>query len=714
MPFTFLNLKQAVRAEVWPAGEARSRRPAHDKWFLDALIEIQRYVECFQQNNTDLIPHCATLFNCGLTSFDFSRAMIKQLSVVNAPGVALADLTQTSTDVFKVDESLPSDSFPGYPNTVNSGINGFFASVTAPPSVRFDYVTPAVVTAYTLDLIVEDGANEVPFLLEGSNDSSTWNTVDSRLITFAADEPRHTLTVEVDNATAFRYYRLSVGVVGDSFTTTFGALGFFYSLTFTGYLPSDLVGPIDWCSVIPYDQVDFCHIQSYLGRSRQAGCCLPPHLFFGLPLACMSGKGVVPVPTDEGLPPGLPILELGYKYPQTSTDAKRRAFRGVWANDRGRIYIAPWIQSSETVVLKWDGIKRSYSDDDPVDPDPQFVRAVKLFVQKEYERDDNRDYVAADRIEREFNIALQGLWKDCHDETTIRACEGSKARAASPITALYYNDARSFTAHCPTGQTGDPVTVTIPAGTVSSSISKQDANNLAAAQAQEQATAQLSCVTSPTMYHNRAVTGTASCVQEEGAPMPDGAPVTVNIAANDPRFDSTISDDAATAAAQAEADRQAAEGLSCTFWNRFQTYTAECTGVGPDVTKTRAAHTVSNDVSQDLADAAALNEAKVEAEAELATVCSANPEVFYNTALGPFTQSRQCVRLIHSGPGQVSQCYFTATATIYVAANHYSSLSSVAEANVLALNAVNTTMQQALNALCATSPCFDISRTFNL
>ena len=715
MPFSFLQLKQTVRQQVWPAGEARSRRPAHDKWFIDAIVEIQRYVECFQQNNTDLFPHCSTVYNCGLTSFDFSRAMIKRLSVVNAPGKKLEDITQTFTAAFETTESLPSDSWPGYPNTINNGINNAFAPVTVPPNVRFDYGTPAIVTAYTIDLISEAGASGVALLLEGSNDSSTWNEVALRTEDFAAG-PRNTLTVQVENATAYRYYRLSVGAVGESFD----ALGaFFYSLSFTSYLPSDLTGPIDWCSDIPYDQVDFCHIQQYLGRSASAGCCLPIHLFFGLPQACVFGKGVVPVPTDAGLPPGLPVLPLGYKYPQTSTDSKRRAFRGVWANDRGRIYVAPWIQSTETVVLKWDGIKRTYSDDDPVDPDPQFVRAVKLFVEKEYERFDNRDYDAADRVEREFNLALQGLWKDCHDETTVRGCEGSKARGASPILALFYNDARSYTAVCPPGQTGQSVSVTIDAGTVSSSISKQDANNLAAAQAEAQAKAQLTCVTSPVTYHNRAVTGHASCVQEEGAPMPDGSDVTINIAANQPQFDSTTSEDAATALAQAEADRQAAQGLTCTFWNRFQTYTAECPQYtsGSDVTKTRAAHTVSSDVSQAIADANALNEAKVEAEADL--VCDAAPVVHYNTALGPFTLSRQCTKFIPGPGGGVNNpCFFTATATVFVAPGHYTSTSSVAEANQTALNAANSLLQQALYGpinLCTTNPtCFDVNRTFNL
>lgn len=714
MPFTFLQLKQQVRAEVWPAGEARSHRPAHDKWFLDALMEIQRYVECFQQNNTDLFPQCSTLFNCGLTSFDFSRAMIKRLSVVNAPPKVLADIAQTSTDVFTATESLPSQSWPGYPNTVNNGINSEFAPVTLPPNVVYDYLTPAILTAYAIDVICSDGASAVPFLLEGSEDNSTWTTVDTQALDFAADEPRHTVTVDVSaNATAYRFYRLSIGDLGQSFDD----LGMFiYGLTFTSYRASDLVGPIDWCSEVPYDQVDFCHIERYLQHSARAGCCMPFNHFFGLPIGCLNGKGVAPIPTDAGLPPGLPVLPLGYKYPQSSTDAKRRAFRGYWANDRGRIYIAPWIQTTETIVMKWDGIKRSYSDDDPVDSDPQFIRTVKYFVQKEYERDDNRDYNASQAAEMQFNLALQGLWKDCHDETTVRGCEGSKARAASPIVALFYNDDRSYKAVCPTGQTGDSVTVTIPAGTVSSAKSKQDANNLAAAQAQEQAVAQLHCVSAPKVYGNRPVSKTASCsdlITGDPAPPPDGAPVTVNIPANDPRFNSTISEDAATDAAEKEALLEARAGLSCTFWNRFQDYTAKCpTGTtGADKYASRAAHTISSDISQDLADSTALNDAKTEAEGAL--ICDAVSAVFHSTIVGPFTETRQnCSRLTPGG----LRCYFDATITVFVTPGKFTSLSNVADANQQAQNAVTVLIQSFFAAVCGGHwpSCGNVNRTYTI
>lgn len=291
---TFLELKQAVRPLVWPAGEARSRRPAHDRWFVDAVIKIQRLVTCWQRNNTNLIRHCDTLYKCGATSFELVgengdplRGKINRLCVI-------------------------------------------------------DKINP--------DTHKEDAA--------------------------AADE---------------------------------------------------------YCSEIEYRQIDYCEFKRYFYQSQRRGCCCSIHTFFGLPFSCLSGKGKIPVPTDEGVSEDLPDLPLGYHYPQTSTDYKRRAFGGVWAMERGRFYVAPWIQSTETILLYWDGIKRIWGDGDPIDASPDedagFTEAVYMYVLAQSEKYDNRDPNQASLAMNDFNLALQDLWADCREETNIAECATSHARA---------------------------------------------------------------------------------------------------------------------------------------------------------------------------------------------------------------------------------------------------------------------------------------------
>src|SRR3990167_5410283 len=295
MPFTFFNLKEKVRPLVWPGGEARSRRVAHEKWFTDAMLKIQRYVSCWQHNHTNLIRHCNTLFNCGLSSFELV------------------------------------------------GDNG-------------DPVRGKINRLGVIDKINPDTGLE------------------------------------------------------------------------------DATSPDDYCSDIEYQQVDYCRIRDYLGKSANRGCCTPLHTFFDLPFSCLSGKGKIPVPTDEVVLETLPDLPLGYHYPQTSTDYTRRALAGVWAQERGRFYVAPWIQSTETIILRWDGIKRVWGDGDPIDnsptEDPGHTEAVYYYVLSMHERFDNRDAQQAALAQDSFNTALSDLWKDCKDETMIRGCETSHARAA--------------------------------------------------------------------------------------------------------------------------------------------------------------------------------------------------------------------------------------------------------------------------------------------
>jgi hypothetical protein len=541
LPYTFGQLKTDLRLQIWPNGEAENLRPSHDQSFIDALMDLQQWVDCQQQDNTQLVPQCATTYNCGVTAFDAPRGFIKGLSVI-------------------------------------------------------DKVNP--------DTGLEDAT--------------------------AAD---------------------------------------------------------DYCSEIKYCEIDYCHFSAYVRTSNKHGCCLP--FFFGVTKHCY------PTPTDEGLPAGLAPMPLGYHYPQESTDsAIGRATSGVWAKNRGHIYVFPWLQSTETIILLWDGLKRSWVDGDFVDDDPMFKKAVRLYVQNQHagEWDKERDDEAS--FGGKYNQTRAELIRICREETRVReCCESSNARGSQVLASLFYNDAQTATAHCQDGQTGDAVTVTIPAGTVASMTSKADANQLAHAQALTQATAQLDCVTTPVVYTNTAQTAVASCTATEGAPPPDGAPVTRTVPAG--QVSSSVSQAAADAQALALAQSQADAALTCTFWNSEQSYTATCTGVGSDVTKTTPAHTFSSTVSQADADAKALNDAKSDAEAELPSVCT-------ETTVYSSTPQIVSVTQLCSRGGQPLCNVFV---TCQVAAGTCTSLVSQADANQQAQNAGRAFAQQRALQLCATSGC---------
>ena len=543
---TFAQLKQGVRQRVFAAGEARNLRIPHDKSIVDALVDLQRWVECLQNNNTYLVPHCATTYNCGLTSFEFPRAKIHRLSVID-----------------KID----------------------------------------------------------PETGEESAD--------------AAD---------------------------------------------------------DWCSEIEYKQVDPCHIRGYLGRSAQCGTCWPIHLYFAIPQALCGGKSNIPVPTDEGVASGLPVLPLGYHYPQESTNATRRAMSGVWAIEGGRVYVAPWIQSTETIVVRYTGIKRDWVDSDLVDDDPELIRAVDNFLRWEHYRDFEKNAAQADAGERAYKVALSQLIYDCREETRVRECEPIKARGIAPTTVLYFNDRQQATADCPDGQTGNSVTITIPKDTVASTVSVADANQKAIEQARTMAREQLVCEDSGTVYWNTEQSYTAECSGE-------GNPSTATVPAG--KYSSTVSQADANSQALAEAVQQATSDLNCTYWNTAQEYTAECGEgeTGDAVTKQVAAHTYSSTVSQSAADQLAYNAAKVAAEEEL--VCDGQPAVFYNTEKRA-TLNRACVN-------GVTQALCSFTVVVIAPPERFTSTASVADANRQAQNAAlamaGTLADQACTLLASGGRC---------
>lgn len=546
---TFGQLKSEIRQRLFPNGEASNLVEAHNKSFIDALIDLQTWVECQQHDNFSLFPQCATFYQCGLTVLDAPRGIITKVSVI-------------------------------------------------------DKINP--------DTLLEDATAED-----------------------------------------------------------------------------------DWCSEVKYLEVDSCHVRSYLESSLRSGSylCLP--LYFGMPLD-LCHSAVYPTPTDEGLPSGLPALPLGYHYPQTSTDRSwGRSRTGVWAKDRGKIFIAPWIQSTETVIVKWDGIKRTWADGDPIDDDPLLSRAVELFVAKEHTSRYDHEFSDAADLEGKYNEARQMLMHQCREETRQRDCEASHARSSVP-TGLFYNDEQSASASCPAGQIGSPVSYTVLAGTVASTFSKADANQKALDEAQRQATARLDCVSQATIYTNDAQTATVVCQAEEGAPPPEGVPVTKTVAAG--TVTSTISKADANAQALALAQQEAAAELSCLYWNAFQEYEAHCAGGdgnGSPVTKNTPAHTFSSTVSQSDADAQALNDAKTRAEAAL--VCSGGG-IFYNTLQRVTKNANPCI----IGPAAYNCSVFV---SVVVPQGQVSSNVSQADANQQAINAANAYADARVTMLCANGAC---------
>lgn len=86
---------------------------------------------------------------------------------------------------------------------------------------------------------------------------------------------------------------------------------------------------------------------------------------------------------------GLPKLKTGIFYAEKSTDSVvGRARIGIWAINRRRLYLAPWVQSNEKVIVEWEEFKSAWEDNDAVDTKwwtQDFQEAIKLFVLERHE-----------------------------------------------------------------------------------------------------------------------------------------------------------------------------------------------------------------------------------------------------------------------------------------------------------------------------------------
>lgn len=122
-------------------------------------------------------------------------------------------------------------------------------------------------------------------------------------------------------------------------------------------------------------------------------------------------------PTDATLP----ALSFGFKRADSSGDSPvGRARIGAWAVDRRRLYVAPYIQSTETLVVEWDGDKDKWQDSDGVDEEIWGIEeesAIKLFVLWKDASIFQRDRAAAKDFEEQWEQALADIIHKCHEYT---------------------------------------------------------------------------------------------------------------------------------------------------------------------------------------------------------------------------------------------------------------------------------------------------------
>lgn len=83
MSVRYKDFKFAIRREFWPfPGEALSLIPAHDKFFSEAMSQLQKWVPCLCQHHTNVFKACSTYVSCGLTLLPMPVGIVRRVYTI--------------------------------------------------------------------------------------------------------------------------------------------------------------------------------------------------------------------------------------------------------------------------------------------------------------------------------------------------------------------------------------------------------------------------------------------------------------------------------------------------------------------------------------------------------------------------------------------------------------------------------------------------------
>jgi len=164
-----------------------------------------------------------------------------------------------------------------------------------------------------------------------------------------------------------------------------------------------------WSRPVPYRAVSFPEFRRWQAawRSRWSSAMLK-------------------APADSGLP-------LGFEAASDVSDASSgRALAGIYALEETtrRLYVGPWIQSNEKLVVEWQGIKRDWADGDLTPSDEDFIRLLRLWIEREY----GRKWASSDLAIREM------AWKEALADMAV-TCERESRLRGDPVTSEEANAA---------------------------------------------------------------------------------------------------------------------------------------------------------------------------------------------------------------------------------------------------------------------------------
>lgn len=157
-------------------------------------------------------------------------------------------------------------------------------------------------------------------------------------------------------------------------------------------------------------------------------------------------------------PTGTPIQQ-GILTPTSESDSDcGRSRTGYYAIRRKRLYIAPWIQSNESVIIEWDGYKLDWNDADLLDQDywtREVEAAVKSFVRWQHKQNHSEDVLQAKISLDEYRERRADLMYWCEQRIKERENEVCDEERLPTLTELESEEVPDAAAETPIAIIGD-------------------------------------------------------------------------------------------------------------------------------------------------------------------------------------------------------------------------------------------------------------------
>lgn len=164
------------------------------------------------------------------------------------------------------------------------------------------------------------------------------------------------------------------------------------------------------CDLVEYKYIDPQQMMDLIAKNR---CCHPSDAAGMNPYSAYNTPGPVEHPAGD------PTLNKGYRTPQGE---------GFWSLHRGDIYVFPAIESTEQIVVEWNGVRRTFCDGTTIPStflQRDVVNAIEAYVQMEVERRETKDMSSWKLQSEYYKEALAQLIWECNRQ--IRPIRKTKA-----------------------------------------------------------------------------------------------------------------------------------------------------------------------------------------------------------------------------------------------------------------------------------------------